>query len=99
MIVKTYEVTSNVAPTQVEGTLEDGRTFYLRYRNCYYYADINGDPHKGIYFKSRLGDYEAEVRMPVSEMFELAGIDLPPYDKFLLEKVEKHYGEDYEENN
>jgi len=89
MIVKTYEVTSDVAPTQVEGTLEDGRTFYLRYRNCYYYADINGDPHKGIYFKERLGDYEAEVHMKVSEMFELAGLKLPGYDKFLLEKIEE----------
>jgi len=49
MIIKTYEVTSNVAPTQIEGTLEDGRDFYLRYRNCMYYAEIQNGSIKNIF--------------------------------------------------
>jgi|11_taG_2_1085331.scaffolds.fasta_scaffold00022_41 hypothetical protein len=89
MIIKTYEVTSNVAPTQIEGTLEDGRDFYLRYRNCMYYAEIQNGSIKNIFFSERQGDYEAEVHMKVSEMFEIAGFKLPGYDKFLLEKIEE----------
>ena len=89
MIIKTYEVTSVVAPTQIEGTLKDGKEFYIRYRNCMYYAEIQGAPHKKLYLRERQGDYEAEVHMKVSEMFEIAGFKLPGYDKFLLEKIEE----------
>ena len=74
MIIKNYEITSTAAPTQIEGNLIDGREFYIRYRNCIYYAELDGEVLNQIELWSREGDYHSEVFMETAEAFQLAGM-------------------------
>ena len=37
--IKSFKVTSEAAPTQIEGNLVDGRQFYIKYRNGRYYYE------------------------------------------------------------
>ena len=68
MIIKNYEITSGVCPTQIEGELESGEVFYLRYRNCNYYAEVND---KEIHRETLQVDrYEDEDYMTTKEMFK-----------------------------
>ena len=37
--IKSFKVTSEAAPTQIEGNLVDGSQFYIKYRNGRYYYE------------------------------------------------------------
>tara|TARA_R110001592_G_scaffold19887_5_gene81211 strand:- start:10610 stop:10924 length:315 start_codon:yes stop_codon:yes gene_type:complete len=74
MIIKNYEITSGVAPTQIEGRLIDGREFYIRYRNCLFFVEVEGEEVVRKTLWSREGDYHREVFIETEEAFELAGM-------------------------
>tara|TARA_R110000737_G_scaffold306903_1_gene314660 strand:+ start:317 stop:574 length:258 start_codon:yes stop_codon:yes gene_type:complete len=40
--IKHIVISSHAAPTQIDGEMENGDIFYIRYRNCRYYAEVNG---------------------------------------------------------
>ena len=74
MIIRNYEITSGVAPTQIEGKLMGGKEFYIRYRNCIFYAEVDGEMICRIELWDRMGDYHREVHMETREAFQLAGM-------------------------
>ena len=68
-LIKDYEVTSYVCPTQIEGTLSNGELFYIRYRNCNYYAEINGEEISRL--RMVVHHYEDEDCLSVNKMLNL----------------------------
>lgn len=74
IIIKNYEITSRIAPTQIEGQLLNGKEFYIRYRNCVFYAEVDNEAHRRIELWDRMGDYHREVFMETEEAFRLAGM-------------------------
>ena len=83
MIIKNYEISespihyndfSGVASTQIEGRLIDGREFQIRYRNCLFFVEVDGEEVVRKTLWSREGDYHREVFIETEEAFELAGM-------------------------
>ena len=68
-LIKDYEVTSYVHPTQIEGTLSDGGNFYIRYRNCNYYAEVNGEQISRL--RMVVHSYEDEDCLSINKMLNL----------------------------
>jgi len=73
MIVNEFAVTSIAAPTQIEGTLTNGSEFYLRFRNCIFYAEVDGKCIKRQYIPHIGDDVWNRDYMPTKSMFHLAG--------------------------
>lgn len=73
MIVEEFAITSIAAPTQIEGTLTDGREFYIRYRNNSFYAEVNGECVARKYIQSTLDDIRFDDYMSTPLMFKYAG--------------------------
>ena len=68
-LVSEYQVTSAACPSQIEGNLSTGEVFYIRYRNCSYYAEVNG--YELVRLRMVIRDYEDEDYMSVSKMLNL----------------------------
>jgi len=68
-LIDDYEVTSHGSPSQIEGNLSAGGVFYIRYRSCNYYAEVNG--YELVRLRMVIRDYEDEDYMSVSKMLNL----------------------------
>ena len=71
MKIKNYEITCTASPTQIEGEMENGDIFYIRYRNCRYYAEVNDVELISLDILVDEDDYERESFIPHTEAIEI----------------------------